>query len=56
MLYWELSGGRVNMEYVRRIVDQVLDRKQEAFNAINIIGPKGCGKTRTAKERCATVI
>ena len=56
MLYWELSGGRVNMEYVRRIVDQVLDRKQEAFNAINIIGPKGCGKTRTAKERCSTVI
>ena len=26
------------------------------FNAINIIGPKGCGKTRTAKERCSTVI
>ncbi len=30
--------------------------KTEAFGAINIKGPKGCGKTRTAKERCKTVI
>lgn len=44
------------MEYVRRIVDQEIDKKSKAFNAINITGPKGCGKTRTAKERCKTVI
>ena len=44
------------MEYIRRIMDQVIDRRIQAFNAINIIGPKGCGKTRTAKERCKTVI
>lgn len=44
------------MEYIRRIVDDELNRRKEAFNAINIIGPKGCGKTRTAKERCATII
>ncbi|MCQ2554982.1 MAG: DUF4143 domain-containing protein [Clostridia bacterium] len=44
------------MEYRQRIVDGIIDRKSAAFNAINIIGPKGCGKTRTAKERCATVI
>lgn len=44
------------MNYLPRIVDSVIDRKKEAFNAINIIGPKGCGKTRTATERCATVI
>ncbi len=44
------------MEYIRRIVDDELNRRTEAFNAINIIGPKGCGKTRTAKERCNTVI
>ena len=44
------------MEYIRRIVDDELNRRMEAFNAINIIGPKGCGKTRTAKERCKTVI
>ena len=44
------------MEYVRRIVDDQIDRRIKAFNAINIIGPKACGKTRTAKERCNTVI
>lgn len=44
------------MEYIRRIIDDELNKRQEAFNAINIIGPKGCGKTRTAKERCNTVI
>lgn len=44
------------MKYVARIVDKVLDDRMAAFNAVNIVGPKGCGKTRTARERCATVI
>lgn len=44
------------MYYIRRIVDDVLDKKADAFNAINIVGPKGCGKTRTAKERSKTII
>ena len=44
------------MEYVPRIADIEIDRKKEAFNAISIVGPKGSGKTRTAKERCKTVI
>ena len=44
------------MEYYKRIIDTVIDSRMEAFNAVNIIGPKGCGKTRTAKERCETVI
>ncbi len=44
------------MEYIRRIVDDVIDKRMEAFNAVSITGPKGCGKTRTAKERCNTVI
>jgi len=44
------------MEYIRRIVDDLIDDKIEAFNAINIIGPKGCGKSRTAKERSKTII
>ena len=44
------------MEYIRRIVDDVIDKRTEAFNAVSITGPKGCGKTRTAKERCKTVI
>ena len=44
------------MEYIRRIVDTELDVREKAFNAVNIVGPKGCGKTRTAQERCKTVI
>ncbi|HHW94949.1 MAG TPA: ATP-binding protein [Mogibacterium sp.] len=44
------------MDYITRITDVVIDRKIQAFNAINIQGPKGCGKTRTCKERCKTVI
>ena len=39
------------MDYIKRIVDQEIDRKTKAFNAISITGPKGCGKTRTAKEK-----
>ncbi|MCR4690594.1 MAG: DUF4143 domain-containing protein [Lachnospiraceae bacterium] len=44
------------MEYIRRIMDDEIDKRAKAFNAINIVGPKGCGKTRTAKERCKTTI
>ena len=44
------------MEYIKRIVDREIDNRIQAFNAINIVGPKGCGKTRTAKERCKTAI
>lgn len=44
------------MRYIRRIIDTEIDRRIQAFNGINIVGPKGCGKTRTAKERCRTAI
>ena len=44
------------MEYVTRIIDRLIDIRSQVFNAINIVGPKGCGKTRTAKERCKTII
>ena len=44
------------MNYINRIADLELDKRLRAFNAINIVGPKGCGKTRTARERCKTVI
>ncbi len=44
------------MKYYPRIIDQKINKLTEAFNAVNIVGPKGCGKTRTAKERCKTVI
>ena len=44
------------MKYKTRIIDEQLNKCMKAFNAVNIVGPKGCGKTRTAKERCKTVI
>ncbi len=44
------------MKYIRRITDELIDKRIKAFNAINIVGPKGCGKSRTAKERCKTII
>lgn len=44
------------MEYIRRIIDDEIDKHIEAFDAIQIVGPKGCGKTRTASERVKTVI
>ena len=28
------------MEYISRIVDDVIDRKTEAFNAVSITGPR----------------
>lgn len=44
------------MDYVRRIVDEKIDVRCKAFDAICIVGPKGCGKSRTASERVKTVI
>lgn len=42
--------------YKKRIIDKYLDSITKVFNAVNIIGPKGCGKTTTAKQRAKTVI
>ena len=39
------------MEYKKRIVDGLLDLKLEAFGATLIKGPKGCGKTTSAKQK-----
>ena len=44
------------MKYITRIIDKKIDIRSKAFGAINIICPKGSGKTRTAKERCKTII
>ena len=37
------------MKYRPRIVDSQLKLRMEAFGAVQIVGPKGCGKTTTAK-------
>ena len=36
-------------DYKKRIADDLLDFKLNAFGAVLIVGPKGCGKTTTAK-------
>lgn len=42
--------------YKPRIVDEILERKLDAFGGTLIVGPKGCGKTTTAKQKAKTVI
>ena len=41
------------MEYITRVIDKNIDEKVRAFNAINIVGPKGFTLLRIAriKER-----
>ncbi|MBQ7646153.1 MAG: ATP-binding protein [Clostridia bacterium] len=44
------------MEYKKRIVDGLLDLKLEAFGATLIKGPKGCGKTTSAKQKAKSFL
>ena len=44
------------MEYMPRVADGLLARRLQAFGAVNITGPKGCGKTTTAKQVAASVV
>lgn len=44
------------MKYIKRLADIEINKKIRAFNAVNVVGAKGCGKTRTCKERCQTII
>lgn len=44
------------MQYLGRIADRTLDLKLEAFGAVEITGPKWCGKTTTAERKAASVI
>ncbi len=44
------------MEYKKRITDKLLEEKLEAFGAVLIVGPKGCGKTTTAKQKAKSII
>lgn len=38
-------------KYRKRIADDILDLKLKSFGATLIVGPKGCGKTTTAKQK-----
>lgn len=44
------------MEYKDRIIDALLEQKLEAFGAVWIRGPKGCGKTTSAKQKAKTIV
>ncbi|OUQ52745.1 hypothetical protein B5E60_10755 [Alistipes sp. An116] len=44
------------MKYRKRIADEQLKLRLEAFGAIQIKGPKWCGKTTTAEMQARSVI
>lgn len=44
------------MEYKKRLIDEQLDLKLESFGATLIVGPKGCGKTTSAKQKAKSFI
>ena len=43
-------------EYIPRLADRELQEKLENFGAVDIVGCKWCGKTRTAKQFAKSVI
>lgn len=44
------------MKYLKRIADDELDLRLEAFAAVQITGPKWCGKTTTAEQHAKSII
>ena len=44
------------MDYLKRVIDDQLQDYLDAFGAVNIEGPKWCGKTTTAKQKAASII
>ena len=53
--YVRLNSANLSSEYLR-IGDEQLDLKLEAFGVALIVGPKGCGKTTTAKQKAKSYI
>ena len=43
-------------EYIKRICDDELELKLEAFGAIHVVGPKWCGKTTTAEQIAGSIL
>lgn len=44
------------MEYLPRILDDILEERLEAVGAVLIAGPKWCGKTTTATQKARSVL
>ena len=42
--------------YKKRLVDRELEEKLDIFGGVLITGPKGCGKTTTAKQKAKSII
>jgi hypothetical protein len=43
-------------EYINRLFDKELEFYLKSVGAIQIVGPKWCGKSRTAKRHAKTII
>ena len=44
------------MEYKKRIIDAQFEIRMNALGGVLLVGPKGCGKTTTAKQKAKTVV
>ena len=44
------------MEYKKRIIDDELDLKMEAFGATLIVAPKASGKTTSAQQKANRIV
>ena len=51
-----VEKGNLIMKYLKRIADDQLKLRLEAFGAVQIKGPKWCGKTTTAEMQARSVI
>ena len=46
----------MEIEYRKRIVDDILDIKLKTFGAVHVVGSKWCGKTTTAEQKSKSAI
>ncbi len=46
----------VEEQYIKRVIDEELDFKLKTFGAVNIVGPKWCGKTTTGEQKAKSVL
>lgn len=44
------------INYIPRVVDKQLDEKLDVFKAVQIVGPKWCGKTTSAKRHAKSIV
>ncbi len=56
LIYLALEENMDSKKYLPRVADKELNLKLRAFGATNIVGPKWCGKTRTAIEHTKSQI